>query len=197
MLTTLSKDLVCEASTQTSNARRISTEMKTQTLLTKTIIPIQSLICRFIQRNKSQLIRRFRDDKLLWRAHQNNLNCAHQNIQALTHKTKCRLESWCSKWPKKGQRPRPKNPPKKVKIARKMTLLFLQRIMTPTPPEPAEKKQKCAPGSGTSFFLMWIWFFRKRGWWKQWWWTGTARITQQSNSGTYQCKCKNTWREKD
>jgi len=45
-----------------------------------------------------------------------------------------------------------KKPTKKVKIARKMTLLFLQRITTPTPPEPAKKK--CAPGSQTSFFLI-------------------------------------------
>jgi len=103
MLTTLSKDLVCEASTQTSDAHRISTEMKTQMLLTKTIIPIQSLICRFIQKNKSQLIQRFRDDKLLWQAHQNYLNYDHHTTQALTHKTKCHQESWCSKWPKKAK----------------------------------------------------------------------------------------------
>jgi len=145
MLTTLSKDLVCEASTQTSDARRISTEMKTQTLLTKTIIPIQSLICRFIQRNKSQLIWRFRDDKLLWRAHQNNLNCAHHNIQALTHKTKCRLESWCSKWPKKAKGSQDQKTTKKVKMTRKMKLLFLQRITTPTPPEPVPKTTKMLP----------------------------------------------------
>ena len=34
--------------------------------------------------------------------------------------------------------------PKKVKITRKMKLLFLLRITTPTPPEPAKK---CSPGS--------------------------------------------------
>ncbi len=57
--------------------------MKTQTVVTKTIIPIQSLICRLIQRNKSQLIWRFRDEKLLWQAHQNYDYCAHYNIQVL------------------------------------------------------------------------------------------------------------------
>ena len=43
---------------------------------------------------------------------------------------------------------------KKIKITRKMRLLFLQRITTPTPPEPAKKQQKCTPRSRTSFFLI-------------------------------------------
>jgi len=47
---------------------------------------------------------------------------------------------------KKGQRPRPTKLPKNVKTTRKMTLWFLPKIMTPTPPKQASSKHnKNAP----------------------------------------------------